>query len=406
MHVVLIGARPEAVHAVLAGGHELTLLYEAWEDRRILALGDRVHRRCVVESPDILDAVWSALHHVGAAPRRIDAVVAVAEYGVLPAAVIARHVGARSLDPDVALRCRDKAVQKQAWRAAGVPTARWVVVPDARLAPASARVAVAAAGLRPPFVVKPPARAGGIQVAIADDEAALDAIVRDHPSRRLIVEERNPGTEWHFDGVVEAGEISSFVVSPYLAPLIETKAGRPQCSIALVPQDHAALYAEAAALTRRALAATGLSDGVFHFEVFGEPASFVAGELAARPGGSKISSVIERTIGVDMWAAATQIFTRDAIRRAPGPPRGTFGYTHLPSVPGRRNRVRQDDVERMPGVLEVQMTVAYDEEMPDMRRSTSTGVGVVVVEGDDFASCRSRMTDIVNLVNEINSSAA
>lgn len=403
MHVVLMGARPEAVHALLAGGHEITLLYEGWEEKRIVALGDRVPRSCVVDSPDILDSAWSALHHVGAISMGIDAVVAVAEYGVLPAAVLARHFGARSLDPEVALRCRDKAVQKEAWRAARIPTANWVVVPDARISPDSVLDAVGAAGLRGPFVVKPPAGAGGIQVAVARDEHELAELAREHPSRRLVIEERNDGREWHFDGVVQGGKLTAFLVSPYLTPLIETKNGRPQCSIALLPHEHPELYAEAADLTDRALAAVGLTDGVFHFEVFGELTNFVAGELAARPGGSRIGSVIKRTIGVDVWAAATQIFTGDEIERTHGSSGNTFGYTHLPSVPSRRNRVKQDDLERMPGVIEVQMAVAFDETMPDMKRSTSTGVGIVVVEGSDFPTCQSLMADVVNEVVAINS---
>jgi hypothetical protein len=405
MHVVLMGARPEAVHALLAGGHEITLLYEGWEEKRIVALGDRVPRSCVVDSPDILDSVWSALHHVGATSMGIDVVVAVAEYGVLPAAVLARHFGARSLDPEVALRCRDKAVQKEVWRAAGVPTANWVVVLDARIGPDSVLDAVAAAGLKGPFVVKPPAGAGGIQVAAAGDEHELAKLAREHPSRRLVIEERNDGREWHFDGVVQGGKLTAFLVSPYLTPLIETKNGRPQCSIALLPHEHPELYAEAADLTDRALAAVGLTDGVFHFEVFGEPTNFVAGELAARPGGSRIGSVIKRTIGVDVWAAATQIFTGEEIERIDGSSGNTFGYTHLPSVPRRRNRVKRDDLERMPGVIEVQMAVAFDETMPDMRRSTSTGVGIVVVEGSDFPTCQSLMADVVNEVVAINSAA-
>lgn len=402
MHVVLIGARPEAVNALLAGGHEITLLYEGWEEKRVVALGDRVPRSCVVESPDNLDSVWSALRHIGATSSRIDAIVAVAEFGVLTAAVLARHFGARSLDPEVALRCRDKAVQKEAWREAGIPTANFVVVPDAQITPDSVVRAVTVAGMKAPFVVKPPGLAGGIQVAVAKDEQELAELARDHPSRRLIVEERNDGREWHFDGVVQDGKLTALAVAPYLTPLLETKNGSPQCSIALLPHEHPQLYAEASDLTNRAVGALGLTDGVFHFEVFGEPSNFVAGELAARPGGSKIGSVTKRTIGVDMWAAATQIFTGDEIQRTEVSG-NTFGYAHLPSVPGRRNRVKQDDLERMAGVIEVQMAVAFDETMPDMKKSTSTGVGIVVVEGSDFPTCQSLMADVVDRAVTMNS---
>ena len=50
---------------------------------------------------------------------------------VVGAAVLGAQLGAIALDPAVALACRDKALQKAKWQQAGVPTARFAVLPEA-----------------------------------------------------------------------------------------------------------------------------------------------------------------------------------------------------------------------------------------------------------------------------------
>src|ERR1700744_4805126 len=130
MHVVLLGARPESVQALLDRGHGITLLYEGTEHARVRPFRDVLRHSCAVDSYLVIESLWSALHHVGAIAGGIDAVVSIQEHGIVPAAILGRMLGAKTLDPGIALRCRDKALQKKAWRASGVPAADWLVIPD------------------------------------------------------------------------------------------------------------------------------------------------------------------------------------------------------------------------------------------------------------------------------------
>src|SRR2546429_7541135 len=171
MHVVLLGARAEAVDALCAKGHETTILYEDWESR-VEVVRDRVARCCAVESHMAVESCLSALHHLGVAAR-VDAVSALGELTVVSAAIMGRMLGARALDPEVALRCRDKAVQKAAWTAAGVPTASWVVVPDARARASAVEGLVEAAGLGPALIVKPTAGPAGRQVELVQSASEI-----------------------------------------------------------------------------------------------------------------------------------------------------------------------------------------------------------------------------------------
>ncbi|MFJ5880462.1 hypothetical protein [Kitasatospora cineracea] len=437
MHVVLIGARSEAIEALLADGHTVSLLYEGGEHRRVDPYRDRLAHACAVDSYLVVESLWSALHHVGAlgpaGPESgggaggvdgggdggrygpVGAVVSVQEHGMVPAALLGRLLGARAIDPQVALRCRDKALQKAAWRAAGIPTADWAVVPDAGRG--SVARAAAAAGVTAPYVVKPTAGAATIGVAAADGPAELDAlavelVAESETRRRLLVEHRVPGEEWHLDGLVRDGALAALLVSRYLVPLIETKRGRPAATVSLPPADHPDLYREAAELTGRALAALGHRDGVFHFEVFGGPGEFTAGELAARPGGHMIGALAERVLGIDLWAAAVRAVTGDRPGRDGGPadtagPGGAggrvVGFTDIPTVAGAVNRLGREHVERVPGVVDVEIKIRPGEVMPAMDANSGIRIGTALVEAATEQDCRNALLRVADLAAELNS---
>lgn len=408
-HVVVIGAKPETVEALLAAGHEVTLLYEAWEERRVASVRPRARHYCAIDSLGSLESLWSALHQIGALSHPIDAVVSNCETAIVSGAVLGKLLGARALDPEVALRCRDKAVQKAAWHRAGVPTARYVVVPDVLAAPDSALGLVRDAQLRVPLFVKPVAGYGtrGVACVRELDELlpTIARLVEANPSmRRLMIEEGVEGDEWHFDGIVMNGVVDTLHVSRYVTPLIETKKGYPNASISFPPSRHPALYDAARGLTQRALTALGHERGVFHFEVFAKPGtlSFVAGELAARIGGNYISAMIARAIGVDLWVAAGMTLLDEAIPRVPAISDRVFAVTALPATAGAVNRVRPEDLMSMKGVIEIVPTLPVGATMGDMRESSVTCVGVALVEGTDYDDCHSRIAKVAHRVLEIN----
>ncbi|MFE0463837.1 hypothetical protein ACFW1A_31740 [Kitasatospora sp. NPDC058965] len=406
MHVVLIGARTEAVQALLDGGHRVTLLYEGGEHARVAALRDRLAHACAVDSYLVVESLWSALHQVGALAEGVDAVVSVQENGMVPAALLGRQLGARALDPELALRCRDKAVQKAAWRAAGVPTADWLLLPDAGAGPEPVSAAVARAGLTAPYVVKPTAGAATIGVALAPDGPALDALVTDliadaPERRRLLVESWVAGPEWHADGLVRDGRPTALLLSRYRSPLIETKQGTPTATVALLPDQHPELYREVTALTDRALAALGHTDGVFHFELFGGPGEFTAGELAARPGGHFIGSLTRRVLGIDVWAAAVHLLLGEPV---PAGPAGTevVGFTDIPTVAGQPNRLTRAQVERIPGVVELEIKIQPGAPMPDMRANSGIRIGTALVAAPTEQDCLAALDQVVDTALKVN----
>lgn len=402
MHVVMVGAKKAALDALLAAGHEVTVLYEAWEETRAAALRASAKHFAVVDSLASVESLWSALQQIGALEQSVGAVISNSEASVVSAAILGKLLGARSLEPEVALRCRDKAVQKAAWRANGVPCARFVVVPDATVGADTLANRVAERGLKPPFFVKPTAGYGSRRVARANDVGELvrliaDIVARDPSMRRLMIEEGVEGDEWHFDGVIVDGVVQAFSVSPYASPVFETKAGTPLASITLPPSAHGALYAAARGLTERALSALGHTRGVFHLEAFARPGTldFVAGELAARPGGGASSETIRRTVGVDPWMAGALALTGDEIPRAPVAEGKVYGVLSLPAAGGRINRVHDEHITSAPGVIEVLGLLPHGAAMPHMSETSSACIGYALVESASVDACH-RTFDLLN----------
>ncbi|WP_369275975.1 acetyl-CoA carboxylase biotin carboxylase subunit family protein [Streptomyces sp. R11] len=407
MHVLLVGARPETVVGLHRGGHDITLLYEAWEAARMSGnpeLEGCIARKCAVDSYRNVESLWSGIDHLKPLPK-IDAALTVSEYAVVPTAILGKQIGAIGLDPAVAMACRDKAIQKTLWTESGIPTAKFLVLPDAAEQREVEKL-LDRADLHAPFVIKPLAAGGSENVSVVDSPAEIAAYAEANPHmRRLLVEEHITAPEWHFDGIVKDGRITNLMVSRYVEPLLCTKRGEPSRSVALPPLKNLDLYAEVEEFTTRALAALSHSVGVFHFEAFGQQGSFIASELACRPGGSLVGAVAEKTIGVDLWAAATQLFTNDEPEVREVESGLVHGWVNLPSIPGIPNMVREEDLTRINGVGQVSVT-PQGRMMYDMSETTSTGIGFATVSASDDAECRRVMDAVIATVRNIHEKTA
>lgn len=406
MHVIMVGARPEAIEALLAGGHTVTVLHEntTKNQERIAPYRDRLRYTCVVDAYSKVESLWSAVHHTGASAERVDAVIPLFEPAVVPAALLAALLGARALDPVTALRCRDKALQKGAWARAGVRTARHLVTTGERT---DLAVLTAADGLQAPFVVKPIAGFGTMHTFVVDDADRLDRAVAkltgEHPELgRLLIEERNSGDEWIIDGMVSGGQISWVMISRYMSPMIECTEANPLRLLALSPALHPDIYQQAREFAQRAVAALGLRDSTFHFEVFGTPEDFVAGELAARPGGAMQPAQMRRMLGVDVWECTVKAVTGDPVTPPRAAPELVLGYAGLPITPGKTNQVTEADLLSIPGVVEVCMDIPTGKPMPEYRAHSGVQVAGVRAEGRDDEECCAILASAIDAVRKIN----
>lgn len=406
MHVALLGAWPTAFEALFDSGHEVSILYENNErnKRRLAPYMQDFRYTCAVESYTQVESLWSALHHVGATTHGLDAVVPLFETTVVPGAILGALLGATSLDPAVALRCRDKAIQKEAWNKAGVPTARHVVATEstADLAALADRKK-----MTPPFVLKPIDGQGATETFRIPDRGTLNTRFQDLRSRRpdltrLLLEERVPGTEWSINGMVRNAHIEWIMLYRYKSPAIDSTVRSPLQVFSVPPYHHESWYRSATQFAARCVTSLGLHDSVFHLEVFGEPDHFVAGELAARTAGGLQPSMARRTLGVDMWECAVKAMTNEEVRLPSTRSNKFYASTAITIGPEQRNLVEQSDLAALPAVVEVDMEIISDEPAPNGRNNRPTYIGAALVEGANATECRAALDRIVETVRVVN----
>lgn len=399
MHIVLLTPRPEVIEELDGLGHTLSALYVEFSRHNAEKYADRLAYRGFIPAYDAPELAWSVLLHLGIADE-VDVVLPCNELAVVTASFLNTVLGCTDrIGLHTAMAGRDKAVQKALWAEHGVPTARYVTLTNTPGSLQETRKALAP--LSAPFVVKPPSLGGSVLVRGCATEADVFDTLNSEPElRHALVEERQEGDEWHFDGILVDGRIEHIMVSRYLAPLIETKHGSTLRSVAYPMARYPELYAEAREFAGAAVDALGGRCGVFHLEVFGGPGAFTAGELAWRPAGVLAPQSAQYTIGINLWAAHARVLTGEDLP-APAPAGdGAVGFVCLPLKPGAKNGVTEEDIAALPGVRHVQMLLKPGQPMGEMHASTM-GVAMVLIEGPNVEECARLIDQAVDLTRDL-----
>ncbi|MGK5733729.1 ATP-grasp domain-containing protein [Streptomyces sp. URMC 124] len=238
-----------------------------------------------------------------------DGVLTYDEAQVELTAYVAALLGLPGLSPGAAARCRDKRAMRDAFEAAGVPSARSVLVHD----PDGA--AAAAAGLGYPVVVKPRNLGGSIGVVRADDESALRAVfevaagagfARIDPEPGVLVEQYLDGPEFSVESVVRDGEVRICGITDKevgFAPYFE-ELGHVCRAPGTRPHDQQLIDTVIAAHQ-----ALGITVGATHSELRMTADGPRMIEVAARLGGDQIPYAHRLATGVDMVALTVAALT-------------------------------------------------------------------------------------------------
>ncbi len=294
-----------------------------------------------------------------------DVVAAVPASGpaVPAAASVTAALGLRGTGPETAHRLRGKDLLKRVLAGAGVGVAPGALITP-RPGPAGVdALAEAAATIGYPLVVKSADGAGG-PVRRVDDLATLRRVVADRPGGRCVLLERHvAGRPVRVVGYLAGGR-------PAVAAVIEVRlADRPhlvevgyEVDATFPPADRAALERTSAA----ALAALGLSRGVFGLEARLTPAGPVVIDVSAELPDERLLRLVTAVHGVDLAETLLRCLTARPV------PAITFPVTPLAAVrcftvrrPSRLTdpaRLREQIV-RVDGYQELRVTV--DTEQPE-----------------------------------------
>jgi len=288
-----------------------------------------------VEDNSNPELVLSALARLGAEDFRPNAVLTTDELSLVTAGLLGEHFGARAIDPDVAVRFRDKSLQKQVVAAAGISTAEVRVIEDIRDLPRDMTVPTGGA------VVKPISGAATRSTAMVRDRHELEAFAAQvsgsSSARTFVLETFTAGDEWTVDGLVVGGRLVFWSLATYAQPCLETVvSNKPVCMRRFDPGADDVAYGAARPVVERAVAALGLEDGAVHMELFHDRATGVTafGECAARRGGAFVQEEVLAKHDVDL----AEGYLLAALGRAPvvrpTVREEVIGTTYLPTRKG------------------------------------------------------------------------
>jgi biotin carboxylase len=312
----------------------------------------------------------------------------------VPLAQVREGLGIDGMDVQTARNVRDKARMKTVLRAAGIPCARH------QLARSPAEAVRFAEEVGFPLVAKPPAGAGAQATYRLDNGDALRAWVEavpPSPDSPAMLEEFLTGDEHTLDSATVAGHTLWSSVADYLPPPLEVLRNPwMQWTVVLPRSLDEPRYAPIFDVGPAALRALGVQEAITHMEWFRRPDGSVAvSEVAARPPGAQLSSMIGYAHGVDFYALWAELVVLGRFR----PPTRSYaaGTAYLRGQ--GRGRVRAvhgvDDLQRELGHLVVEAKLPQ----PGQAASSSyEGEGYVIVRDPDTEVVREALRRIVSSV--------
>ena len=222
----------------------------------------------------------------------------------VPLAEARAALGLPGLSVEAATNFRDKARMKTLLRAQGLPCARH------RLAPSMDDASAFAEASGFPIVVKPPAGAGALQTYRVENMDQLRRALAVQPpsaTNPVLLEEFVQGKEHSFETVsIDGQAVWHSLTHYYPTPLHVLENPWIQWCLVLPREVDSSEYDDIRAAGRKALDVLGMSTGLTHMEWFRRADGSIAiSEVAARPPGAQITTLVSRAHDMDFvqaWA--------------------------------------------------------------------------------------------------------
>ena len=251
-----------------------------------------------MDPQQIVDASRALASRIGKPERLVGAL----EQLQVPLAQARPALGIPGMDETTAHNFRDKARMKTVLRAAGQPCARHATAESSE----DAHRFAAEVGF--PIVVKPLAGAGAVATYRLDDADAMRewlAALPPGPGRPVLLEEFMTGEELSFDSVFVDGQPVWHSISHYLPAPLEVIRNSWMQWVVFLPRDITGPeYDGIRGVAAASLRALGLRTGLTHMEWFRRPDGSVAvSEVAARPPGAQITTLLSYAHDVDFYQA-------------------------------------------------------------------------------------------------------
>lgn len=350
-----------------------------------------------VDDQSSVEAILMALHRAGLAGHRFDGVQTTDEYALVTASLLAAHLGCDFPDPGTAVHFRDKSLQKKRVRAARLKAARATVIEDVHDVTGIDELPYAKA------VLKPIAGAGTTRTSVVESVQDLRARSEEYrrartKQRTFALEEFVTGDEWTADGILFDGELLFCSFATYGEPCVTTVSEGLSLSLRRFDPDRdRAVYDLGLPVVRRALEALGLRNGVFHMELFHDPATgeLAFSECAARRGGVLVHEELQAKFQVNLAESAVLC----AIGRRPEPvvktdPR-VIGGGFLMGRPGTLVKCPTPaEITARPGVLFARVERPYGAHVDGELSNTNQRIAQCLVAADSEEEFADRLANV------------
>jgi len=345
---------------------------------------------------DVLDTAQlrEAVSQLEARLGSVDRLFGAYEQLQVPLAEVREQRGIAGLSVEAAHNFRDKARMKSLLREAGLPCARH------RLAATRDDAVAFASEIGFPLIVKPPTGAGAQATTKVDDIPALQAAVEaasPAPDRPVLVEEYMTGDEHSFETVSIGGRaVFHSLTHYYPSPLEVLRNPWIQWCLVLPREVEESRYDDIRSAGFRALTVLGMDTGLSHMEWFRRPDGSIAiSEVAARPPGAQITTVVSRAHDFDFVAewARLMVFGDFA-----APPRKyAVGAAYLRGQGnGRVKAIRGlDQVQRELGPLVIDAKLPTAGQAPT---GSYEGEGFVILRHPETAVVQRAVRRLISLV--------
>ncbi|AMD86603.1 hypothetical protein AXF14_02075 [Actinomyces radicidentis] len=326
-------------------------------------------------------------------------VIGGSERAVQPAGFVRSYFGLEGPGFEECARLTDKYLMKRSWLAADLPVADFMAVRGVD----NFGEIVSSRSL--PMIIKPSRGTGAVQITAVTTEEEREAVLANPPAYvtnddyyALVEKKLEVIAEYHVDAVVSRGGICYDMVGRYFAPPMNWREPGLRGSHTVNPEDPA--FEPVRTLGARAVAALGVTDGVTHCEVFETPDGFVLGEIAGRPGGGSVSSLMKHQLGVNAWDAFVATTLRREIPSAK--PGVTSLVTACVMLPEAEQPVVEwtsaEEIAALDGVEEAIVTCQAGRTSGYRHSSVGSGYVVYRSESDDVIADGTRITESFKLV--------
>jgi len=364
MNLLLVDKRKDALHALQAQGHHVTVVHDESPTKPVdypLILADFDQ-----DSLSYWQHIADSLH-----TRSFDAVLGSSERAVKPAAFLRTALQLPGTTIDVAQICTNKVTMKQAAQQAHIPCASFAFA-DGEL---NSAMVIKQLGL--PLVIKPRIGSGGRNNSLITQAQEMPSYL----SPVFLAESFIRGVEMSIESFVVNGEIVFANLTEYFqnrfANILPAEITETQER--LIHQ-----------LNQHVIKAFQIQQGMTHLELFLNQQGAIFGEIALRPPGGHIMKLLEYAYDFNAWHAWLMVECGQKPILKTHPQQSAGMWIYYPPCGTVKAIDGVEKARQMPGVKTCRLLIREGDTIQP-RKGSGEQKGYIIVTGSDRDTVAKRL---------------